>query len=378
MLGRRAGARSRPTRRTGARSRARGASVVLTGVLAGLALLPALGAPAAAAGRGPLQAAPLAQAVGSAQDLRLGRPETGPDGIRVLATVPASLSARELPQQAFSVRQAGAEVPVVAERLADGGAAQLVLGVDTSGSENDVKVLQAAAADLLRLLPPGLPTTVLPGSAQRPAAEAVADVGRLAPGPTGLLEGLPPADERRRWLVLLTGCPALERLPAAPSAGDVQVSVLTRGEECGQRATALAAPGRGVVRTDLSLTELLVAVDEVAADLLGQYRLRVQADPARGPLEVVVSASGLVAQAALPLPAPSGGAPAPSSPPPVADPSAPPTASGGSSGFPRSGLPRTPVVLAVALIVLGIVGLLAVVVRPPQVPRPVGGRTGGG
>ncbi len=378
MLGRRAEGRCRLTRRTGPQSRAIGVPG-LSGVLAGLALIPALAAAPAHAARGPLQAAPLTQAAGTAQDLRLGRPEPGPDGIRVLATVPSSLSGRELPEQAFTVRQGGLPVPVDVERLADGDAVQLVLGVDTSGSEADVQVLQAAAADLLRLMPPDLPTTVLPGSAQRPAAEAVADVGRLAPGPTGLLEGLPAADARRRWLVLLTGCPALERLPTAPSAGDVQVSVLTRGEECGQRAAALAAPGRGVVRTDLSLKELLVAVDEVAADLLGQYRLRVEADPARGPLDVLVSASGLVAQAPLPLPAPPGGAPAPAGPS-AADPSPPPAsaAGGSSSDVPRSGLPRTPVVLAVALIALGVGGLLAVLVRPPQAPGPVGGRAGGG
>lgn len=303
------------------------------------------------------------------EELRLGPPDlSGPEAVRVLATVPTPLTGRPLRDAAFTARQGGREVDVTAERMADGDV-QLVLAIDSTVEPQALAREQAAAVDLLRALPPKLPTLVLPGGTLTTARAALTQVGALTPRPADLLQGLPDASRGRRWLVLITGCPALERLPAPPAEGDLQVSVLAEGDECAQRAQALAVPGGGVARAGLDLPELIAAVDRVSADLLGQYRLRIAAERSAGPIDISLAASSLVVQARLPLPAT-----APGSGSGTSLPSAGASGMGGPGiGAPAPGgaalpaaeaaqtqrgeLPRVPVILALVLVTLG-VGLL--------------------
>ncbi len=318
---------------------------------------------------GPTAAVPAPVAYPTQEELRLGPPDlSGPDAVRVLATVPAPLTGRPLRDTAFTARQGGREVNVTAERVADGDV-QLVLAIDSTVEPQALAREQAAAADLLRALPPKLPTLVLPGGTLTTARAALAEVGALTPRPAGLLQGLPDAPRGHRWLVLITGCPALERLPAAPAEGNLQVSVLAGADECAQRAQALAARGGGIARAGLDLPELIAAVDRVSEHLLGQYRLRIAAERSAGPVEISVAANSLVVQARLPLPATAPGSGSGTSSPsagasgtrgpgigaPAPGGAASPAAEAAQSQ--PTELPRGPVMLALVLVALG-VGLL--------------------
>ena len=245
-----------------------------------------------------------------AQPLRLDAPEVPARGaVRVLAHVPAAMSRRALPDSVFSARQDGRPIDVAGRRVAD--EAHLVLAVDTTVDRQVLAAEQAAAADLLRALPPDLPTVVLPGGVPTTARQAVSQVGALRPGSADLLAGRPETASGPGWLVAFSDCPALERLPAPLGSPDLPVSLLVTGSACDERARTLVAPTGGTVRTGLAdPSRLIAASDQVAAELLGQYRLRLAADSAGGPVQVVVASSGLVAQASLPL----GSAPASASP----------------------------------------------------------------
>ena len=304
----------------------------------------------------------------AAEELRFGPADlTVPSGVRVLARVPAALTGRPLPASAFAARQAGRPVAVTADQLADGDA-QLVLAVDTSTSPEALAAQQSAAADLLRTLPPDLPTVVLPGGTPTTARAAVRQVGALAPGTAGLLDGLPAPVPGRRWLVAYADCPALDRLPAAPDARDLRVHLLVSGSGCADRARALVAPTGGTARTGLGEPgQLVAATDATSAELLGEYRLQIAADRGAGPIAVSVTSSGLVAQASVPLPVPigSGGPPPPGAG--AAGPAPSPTATVlARPPADAADLPRGPVVLAIVLVALGAAGLLLLLATAPE------------
>ena len=233
---------------------------------------------------------------------------SSPAGVSVVATVPSVLSGRPLPPAAFSARQGAAVRPATAQRVVD-GPAELVLAVDTSVPAA-LPFAQSAAADLLRMLPPGLPTVVLPGGARGTTRSALDLVGSLRPGRSGLLDDLPAAPQGRRLLVLLTGCRGLERIEE-PTGSDQHVSVLVTERGCEERAREVAGEA-GLVRTGLAGVRLLPAVDDVGRQVLGQYRVQVEADATGGPLDLTVEDGGISASSVLRLatqtPSPAAGA----------------------------------------------------------------------
>lgn len=219
----------------------------------------------------------------------------------MVARVPDALTGRVLPDTAFAAEQDGREVPVTGVRLAE-DYAHLVLAVDTAVEPDVLAAHQAAAADLLRALPAELPSFVLPSGAATTARRAVLDVGALRPGDGDLWEGLPEHPSGRRWLVALTDCAGVQRLPEPSAPADAQLSLLVTGSGCEERARALAAATGGTVRTGLEdPAQAVAAADAVAADLLGQYRLEIAADGASGPVAITVTSAGVTASGQVPV-----------------------------------------------------------------------------
>lgn len=247
-------------------------------------------------------AAPVAAAPRGAEQLRLEAPEVTATGeVRVLAHVPEAFSGRALPDSAFAAEQDGREVPVTGVRLAEDDA-HLVLAVDTGVEPDVLAVHQSAAADLLRALPAELPSFVLPSGAATTARRAVLDVGALRPGDGDLWKDLPEHPSGRRWLVVLTDCPGVQRLPEPSAPADGQLSLLVTGSGCEERARGLASATGGTAHTGLDdPARAVAAADAVAADLLGQYRLEVAADEEAGPVTLTVASAGLTARGQLPV-----------------------------------------------------------------------------
>lgn len=246
-------------------------------------------------------AAPAGAAPRTAEQLPLEAPEVTATGeVRVVARVPDTLTGRALPATAFTAEQAGRDVPVTAVRLAEDDT-HLVLVVDTAVEPDVLAAQQAAAADLLRALPPELPSLVRPGGAATTASRAVLDVGALRPGDADLGRGLPEHPSGRQWLVVLTDCAGVERLPESSGTAEAQLWLLVTGSGCQERARELAVATGGTARTGLAgPAQAVAAADAVAADLLGQYRLEVAAQSASGPVEVTVASAGLTARGLVP------------------------------------------------------------------------------
>ena len=271
------------------------------------------------------------------QDVDLSDPPL----VTLVATVPGMLSGRALPSTAFSAQQGEQVLPLTVTRVVD-GPAELVLALDTSDASS-LAYEQSAAADLLRSLPPGLPTVVLPTGQRGTAVSALETVAALREGPAELLDGLPAPAQGRRLLVLLGSCDALSGVTGRTAAADEQVSVLATGD-CTDEAAELAGEA-GVARSGLQGMELLSAVDDVGRALLGQYRLQVDALPDGGPVQLTVRTDDLVASAALPLADSGSGSSSGSG---ATGTSATGDAGPGDAG-PGDALPRTPVVLAALL-----------------------------
>ena len=306
-------------------------------------LLPASGL----AGLVLLLAGAVTPALAAADPLALSSVSVSPTRVLTLvAGVPTALGDLDLPSTDFTATQGGHPVPVQATRVL-AGPVELVLVLDASDGPT-LAVEQAAAADLLRALPPATAVTVLPGATRATAGTAFPALAAVRVSGGGLLDGLPAAATVRRLAVVLTGCSALDAetrvLPAS------QVSVLAIGDDCSPSATRLAGPAAGVLRTGLDTGGLLAGVDEVSRGALGQYEVRSTGPVAGGPVEVTLRNGTVVATGTAPLPA------APSSP-----------TGDGSTG--DSGRSPWPAVLAAALALVAAAALGAELRARRVVPR---------
>lgn len=258
------------------------AGLVLAAATGGLAL----GGPGAAA---------------APEQLRLTRPAlSGDRTLTVSANIPDVLSSLPVDPGAFTAAQGERQVPVTSTRLL-AGPTELVIVLDTNGDPLTVGAEQAAASDLLRALPPELPTTVLPGGSRTTARQAFESVGAVTRGFTGLLDGLPAATAAPRIVVLLAGCAALdaERRPLAGPG--TEVFVLAPDAGCGAAALRLSGADPGAARLGLGATGLLGATDEVARDLLGRYVLQIGPGLTDEPVQVTVRVGSAVAAATTTL-----------------------------------------------------------------------------
>lgn len=248
---------------------------------------------------GPAGAAP--------QELTLTAPELTDRVLTVHATVPGAIADRPAPEGAFTGVQDGRPVALSADRVLDGDV-ELLLVLDGSDVAGRRDAVQAAAADLLRAVPPTLPTRLLPGGTTTvPAREAVTRLAEL-PATDGLLAVPPGPASGRRLSVVVAACPAVAAVAApSPFAGDLSVSVLALGDGCQAAAADLGAGRPGIVRTGLDPLGLLTGVDDVGRDLAGQYVLVSEPLVEPGPLEVTVRIGTAVAAASVQVPGtPSG------------------------------------------------------------------------
>ena len=265
--------------------------------------------------------------------LQLSGVQLSPDDrvLTAVVTVPLLLSTRQLPAAAFTASQDGRPLPLSAMRVVE-SPSELVVVLDTSVPVPQLAAEQSAAADLLRALPPDLPTTVLPGGDRTTARSAIGDVASLAPRRAALLDGLPDTPSVRRLVVVLAACPAVDAERRTVGGGQTQVSVLATEAGCGAAAGRLAGPEPGVVRLGLDTPGLFAAADQVSRLLLGQYALRTEPGVGPGPVQLTVHDGAT--SAALTF------APASSAPGPAV-----------------SVRRRGPLVVAVVLLVLALTGL---------------------
>ena len=259
--------------------------------------------------------APLASAADG--DLVVSQPSPLPGGgLSITVTVPRALSTRALEPGSLTAEQSGQPVAVATERVVD-GPFEVVLALDVTGGALALAEEQAAAADLLRALPPTTRTTVLPGGSTGTAAEALSLVEQTVPGTAGLLDGLSTTTSSRRAVVVLTGCPALseEDRPAADGTGTT-VSVLVREVDCRAAAARVAGGDPGVVRTGLDAPGLLAAADDVTRSLLGRYAVTLGGPLTPEPVDLVLAAVPGPASARVLPPQGIGGPSAPAAPQP--------------------------------------------------------------
>lgn len=194
---------------------------------------------------GVLLAVTLAAAADSELRLSVAR-STADLGLTVTATVPRLLSASTLPSTAFTATQDGRPLSPASTRVVD-PPAELVVVLDESVDGTALSAEQSAAADLLRSVPPQLPTTVMPGVEPTTANSAIGRLGDLRPRAGGLLDGLPGAPAVRRLVVVLAGCPAINAERRTFGGTDTQVSVLATGAGCETAAERLGGPEPGVL-----------------------------------------------------------------------------------------------------------------------------------
>lgn len=304
---------------------------------------------------GPGAALCAAPAGAAAGELQLAAPQLTTDrALTVYATIPGALTGMPLPDGAFTATQDGRPVSLTASPVLD-NPVELVLVLDATADDATRAAEQSAAADLLRALPPQLPTTILPGGDPTKARSALEALGRLPARDGGLLDGLPPAPSVRRIVVVLTGCPALKAAQGDLAGGDTQVSVLATGADCAAAAEQLAGQQPGVVRVGLNATGLLSGVDEVSRSLLGQYVLRSEPGLGEALVEVTLRAGTTTASATVALPAPSA-----------------PTVPGRSTDGAHKAGSNGPLAVASVLAALAAFGL-AVELRQRQRASPAGG-----
>ena len=312
-----------------------------------------------AAGALVLVGGPVGAAAERVDTVRLTPVDADGGGVALLARVPDALAGQPLDASAFAVRQGDRPLAVTAQRAVD-APSQLVLGLDTSQGAEALRAEQAAAADLLRALPPDLPTVLLPGGTGGTARTGFVRVGALQPDAGSLLDGLGEAPEGRRTVVLLTSCEELAAAaatePAEQLAAAAQVHVLALDTGCEAVAEGLARPGAGIARTGLSGGSLIAGIDAVGRELTATYLLRVAADPAGAPLQVRVTGSGGSGEGVLALPGSGSGSG--------------PTAAGPVGA---DELPTVPVALAAGLLAVVAVGVVVVRVRTGR-RRPAGVR----
>ena len=266
----------------------------------------------------PVMMLPMASAAASAPPpLRIVGTTASALQAHVVVAVPQELANRALPASAFGMRQGGRTVPIKVQRVSATGLDVYVV-LDSASANTTVIWQKAAAADLLRLLPPTVRTSVVTaqGGVPDPRQGIAAAFGALAevqPRPAMAVDPTlnriagATRNGRKQLIVLITSCPQdsttdVKPLKGALSSGASQLDIIGFGSNCRSRLLPLARGHGGLTLATPRPSQLAGAVDTVAYDTLGQYQLSVPV-PAKATLVVVtVDLAGVHAANRLRLP----------------------------------------------------------------------------
>jgi len=266
----------------------------------------------------PLMMLPMASASASAPpQLRVVCTTASALQASVVVAVPWELSNRALPPSAFGMRQGGLTVPIKVRRVAETGLDVHVV-IDPAGTNTAAVWQKSAAADLLRLLPPTVRTSVAtahggvrdPRQGNAAALRALAEVQPRPAAPVDrTLNQIAGAarNGRKHLIVPITSCPQnsttdIKPLKGALSNGTSQLDIIGFGRGCRSRLLPLARDHGGLTLATARPSQLAQAVDTIAYDTLGQYQLSLLAPAKATALVLTVDFAGVHAASRLRLP----------------------------------------------------------------------------
>lgn len=206
--------------------------------------------------------------------------------LRVVAVAPPMLSALNLPAGAFAARQRSTDLPVSSTRVLDGHL-QLLIVMDRAVPADELGAEQAAAVELIRTIPTGVPITfaadgIVPAGATR--TDILSTIARLSPA-AGTSVANTTADAlvaeptaTRRAVVLFTGCARAPdtfgdgQVRASLALDDQQLDIVRVGSSCTGHADSLAALATTV--TQLAPDgDAGAPAEAIARELEGEYLL---------------------------------------------------------------------------------------------------------
>jgi RimJ/RimL family protein N-acetyltransferase len=235
----------------------------------------------------------------------------------VIVVVPPELANMALPAKAFRVRRGGRPLPVTVQRSSAAGLDVYVV-LDPTTAVPILTAQQSAAADLLQRLPATVRTAVVTSQdavpvPQRGNAAALGALAGLRPHSAMAVDrtlnriAAARSDGRRHLVVLVTSCPQDSGADLGPLRADLvggasQLDIITLVSPCRSRLLPLARRHGGLARLALAPGQVAAAVDAIAYDILGQYRLSVPAPPAATRVEVTTDFAGVHALTEVLLP----------------------------------------------------------------------------
>ncbi len=234
--------------------------------------------------------------------------------VTILAVAPTVLSGLTLPKAAFTVTAGGARIPAEVTPLPrDRWDIALVLA---GAPQGDDKAVRGAALELLRALDPGSRVAVQVGSRRidgltpdrfrtgRAIARASFRSGddRLTAATLQTIEVALRRSPRQRAVVVLGSVRGVSGWPTIiPAWHGAQVFAVTSLAAGFPRSLVSAARNTGGNAVSVPVARLISAVDDVAAELSGEYHLRFslpKGSPA-APVTVQVKAYGTTKQATV-------------------------------------------------------------------------------
>ncbi|MDP9239747.1 MAG: GNAT family N-acetyltransferase, partial [Actinomycetota bacterium] len=250
--------------------------------------------------------------------------------------------------------------------------------LDATAANTALVAEQSAAADLLRQLPGTVRTAVATSARTVPAprpgnAAALRTLAAVKPNPTMVVEQTlnrivtASMYGERRLIVLMTSCPTdsqidISPLKAALDSGTSQLDIVGFGGACRSRLMSLARDRGGVIDMPTAASQLTAAVDRIAYDTLGQYRLSPRVFARGKPMTVRVSFAGTDAMSEVRVPTSGAGAVA------TGEPTTAPSVAGTRRRH------STPLRLPIAAVAL-LTGLTLVAVAARQIKGRLRGRT---
>ncbi len=242
----------------------------------------------------------------------------------VVVAVPRELARLALPRSAFAVRQDGQPLLASVQRVSDVGLSVYIV-LDVTPANTALRAEQSAAADLLRQLPATVRTAVATSQNDVQAAQpgnvaALRTLSAVKPNSSTVVETTlnrivtSSRNDERRLIVLMTSCPAdsqidISPLKAALGRGTSQLNIVTFGGVCSSRLIALARVRGGMIGMPAAPSQLAAAVDDIAYDTLGQYRISLPTSSRARQITVMVRFAGIGATSEVRLPTSGQGAP---------------------------------------------------------------------
>jgi hypothetical protein len=252
------------------------------------------------------------------QALRTRAVSRSGDTVSAVVAVPTLLSARPVPAKSFTVTDRGSVLPARVTRLPIAGVELTVL-VDVPATDAaTLPAVHGAIADFLYHLPRGVRVAVVPAGALRaptPVADLKATLAALRdtrPQRASLMGAaisrviVDVADRTgTRSAVVVVSGRSRGFLPGIARVAPGQPTVYALVPPAGRRSAASVAAFQSVGTTTTWRTaeELLAGLDDVAADLGGQYRVDFAAPADVNSVDVTVDFAGIPASSRVRIPA---------------------------------------------------------------------------